>query len=242
VIEPNRLSTPGERAARRRVEAIFERIDALTAADLDLIAARPPDPDLRDDLLAGLEDAADRHGRGELLEEARSAVRDELFRRISATFPSDRITGGTLPGPSTDDIAGLVLVLQDLVAVAVTEDFLAPDPAATLAEPGRELLGLAEPAMDDGGPSAPEAGHDARWAPSAADWAAADEGRTTVDPDVPMPGIRGMWVGFVTVTGVVGVVGALAYGLASDQLLLGALVAAAVAALWWTFATFRRAA
>jgi hypothetical protein len=34
---------------------------------------------------------------------------------------------------------------------------------------------------------------------------------------------------------------ALAFGVSGDQPLLGALVAAAIAALCWTFATFRRA-
>jgi hypothetical protein len=49
-----------------------------------------------------------------------------------------------------------------------------------------------------------------------------------------------MRIAFFGVVGVAGVAAALGWGAATDQLPLGALIAAAVAALCWTLATWRR--
>ncbi len=255
MIEPNRLSPPGEAAARARVEAVFARIDELSPAELDLVVIRPPDPDTRDPLIEELESAADRHGRGELLDEARDAVRDNVFRRISTRFPSDRITGGPRPSGSTEDLAGLVVVLQDLVAVAATEDLIDPPTARALAGPGRTLLGLPgepeattptddprrEPATPSDGLARPAPAGTPAWAPTRSDWAAADRGETSVDRDAEMPGVRGLRMAFFGVVGVAGALAALVAGIADGQPVLGALGAMAVAAVCWTLATFRRA-
>ena len=76
MIEPNRLSVPGEAAARQRVEVVFEAIDRIPTDRLHGVALSPRED--RDRLVETLEGAVAAAGRGALLDEARDSVRNAL--------------------------------------------------------------------------------------------------------------------------------------------------------------------
>lgn len=229
----NQLSVPGERAARDRVEDVFAAADRLSPDDLYLTVVPRRDRERRNLLLAELEQTAERAGRRVLLDEALERVRDGLVARaIDPLFPRAAVIG-IRPSGRPEDLAEVMAAIEDAVAVAVVEDRLAPDTADVLAVDGRRLLGL--PALG-GSPEPAEPETEPRWAPSAQDWAAAAHGETSVTPGTPMPGIRGMWLTFLVVAGVVAAVASLAWGVLQDQLLLGVLGAIAVIAVAWTLA------
>ena len=68
MIEPNRISLPGEAAARERVEVVFAAIDRMTPERLHGMVLSPRDGDERDRLVGTLEGAVAAAGRVELLE------------------------------------------------------------------------------------------------------------------------------------------------------------------------------
>ena len=249
MIEPNRLWAPGEPAARRRVEAVFEAIDRLSGADLAGIALARPDDDRHDALLAELEADAAARGRMPLVEEARAAVRNGVATRIASEWPPGTYGFRSHTNARPDDTVALLQALEDTVSVAVMEDVLDQGVADQLAEPGRRLLGL-EPLVGArpraGGerraparPSPPSGARARAWEPSAEDWLAAGTGARGVDHRASPPGTRGMRIAFFAVAGVCGAIGGVGWGIASGQTLLGVLVAAAVVAVCWTFATWR---
>ncbi len=140
------MSVPGEADARARVEAVFAWIDLVGPA-----MSRRPVPSLdreaRVGLLADLEEAADSHGRGALLDEARQLVRDEMLSSplMSAIGASYGI--GIRPGSTgtVDDQVARLMALEDLVSVAVAGDLIDADAAETLATPGLRLLAIPQP-------------------------------------------------------------------------------------------------
>ncbi|MHB8890739.1 MAG: hypothetical protein ACYC65_01700 [Candidatus Limnocylindrales bacterium] len=236
MIEPNRLSAPGERAAHARVEAVFAAADRLSPEDLQLRAVPRRDPEEREILLADLERVADRHGRGALLDEARDWLREALLTRAIARLTSESGFPGRVGGGRPADQAAILLAIEDAVSVAVVEDLLEAGSAATLADPGRGLLGLAPLA----GSAAVAAGDDGpAWEPSTADWAAAAAGDTRTASRYSPPGTRGMRAVFFGAIAVSGSVAAIAWGLTEGSIWLGGLLAVAVVALCWTFATWR---
>lgn len=237
MIEPNRLSAPGEAAARARVEALYAAADRLGPPDLWLSPVPRRDLEEREVLLAALERVADAHGRGALLDEARTWLRDALEARAVSRWTAETGATGQVIAGRPEDAAAIVLAIEDAVSVAVTEDLLDPGGAATLANPGRQLLGIASLPDGPGGPGEREGARS--WEPSADDWAASAAGGAAVEHGVPPPGTRTMRAGFFAVAGVVGVVAALAWGLTDGSLLLGALIAVAVASVCWTFATWQ---
>jgi hypothetical protein len=229
----------GERAARERVEAVYAAVDRLTPEDLSWTSVPDRDLEERTVLLADLEHEVDRHGRGALLDEARTWLRDAIAQRVASRgwFPEVGVAGISRLGRA-DDIADVRLALEDAVSVAVAEDVIDPVTAAALADPGRRLLRM-DPLPASSVEPVPAADP---WEPSPADWAAAvDDGPAVVDGEQPMDGSRGMQAVFFAGVGAFGALTAIVLGLAGDQWLLGVLAAVAIGVLAWTFATYRPA-
>jgi len=228
--------TAGERAARERVEAIYAAADALSPEDLRLTVMPVRERETRARLIAHLEAAAVDADRGMLLADARSWLREALGARTLSRSRPEAGVWGVSAGGAPGDLVEVLLALEDTVSVAATEDLLDPVEAATLADPGRQLLGLEPLPIPGGAPSRPANA----WEPSPDDWAAAvDEGPAAVDPAEPMAGSRVVQRAVFGVLGAFAAAAALLYGVVSDQLLLGVLGAGAAAALAWTFATWR---
>ncbi len=146
MIEPNRLTAPGETAARARVEAVFERLDAL-GPDVFLLVTPRPDLERRPERLAELEAVAARFGRTPLLREAGRRVRDGLLSRPATRNVPIGYGQALFSSGSLEDQVAREIAIEDAVAVAVVEDVLDPEVAAALAWPGRQMLGL--PARSD---------------------------------------------------------------------------------------------
>jgi hypothetical protein len=224
-----------DRDARERVETVYAAVDRLTPDDLRLTVLPVRDTEARERLVAHLEDAAVEADLGTLLGEARAWLRDAIGARTLARFQAEAGAFGVSAGGAVEDRVAVLLALEDTVSVAVAQDLLDPAEAAALADPGRRLLGL-EPLAAPGAVPEPPAGS---WEPSPADWAAASEGPAVVDHTEPVSGGRAIQRATFGTLGAFGVAGALLYGIASDQLLLGILAGAAIAAIAFTFATWR---
>jgi hypothetical protein len=230
--------TDDDRAARERVEAVYAAVDRLTPDDLRLTPMPVRDAEVRERLVAHLEDAAVDADRGTLLGEARSWLRDAIGARTLARYAPEAGVWGVAAGGVVRDRVEVFLALEDAVSVAATQDLLDPGEAALLADPGRRLLGL-EPLTVPGLAAEPLPN---AWEPSATDWAAAGgEGPAAVDPDEPMAGSRTVQRAVFGTLGAFAVAFALLYGIATDQLLLGILGAGAAGAVAFTFATWRSA-
>ena len=241
--EPNRLSVPGERAARQRLEDVFARVDELGPLDLANLGVPLRDPERRDALLADLRRAVQARGLGSLLDQARTAVHDALLARTSSEFPAGTYSVTIRGSARVEDQVALMNAIEDVVAVAVAEDVIEADVARSLAEPGRAILGL-PPLRLAGAADDPPPGADADppWAPSARDWEEAAREAAPVERGALLPGVRGMWIAFLAIAAVTGVIAALGWGVTAGEPLVGALIAVAVVAVCWTLATFRRAA
>ena len=258
----NTLTNPGERATRARLEDLMTRIDRLSPADLNTAPIPHPDADARDLLVAMAEAAADRSGRGELLDEAREAVRDALLRRYVDQWPSRPYGSAYHPVARTEDQAAVITALEDAVAVAVTEDLLDREDAAALAGPGMLVLGAAgdrgvhrarrhagghaltrEAALAAEADEAAEAEDESAstaGAPTAEDWAAADRGETAVAPGESYPAQRSVIRFGLIVIGIAGAAMGLAWGFTATQPLIGILLSVAVVAICLTLATYQR--
>lgn len=171
----------GEAAARERVEAAYAAIDGLDREALTWTALPTRDPEDRARRLAALERAVDAAGRGGMLDDARGWLREALAHRISARgrLPESGIWGTSDVGPA-EDIAAVVLALDDFVAVAVALDLIDPEDASVLAAPGQVLLGLEPLGAATSAAADPTPG---RWEPSAEDWAAAEAWATGGDDE-----------------------------------------------------------
>jgi len=234
LIEANRLSAPGERAALERVERIVERVDGFRVEMLALSPDALLDPDEHARLVAELEAEAARCGRRDLLDEVRDRVRSTLAIRAAQPTRFDPVYRSPLTPMRAEDAAAVVMSVTDAVAVAVLEDRLAPETAARLAGPGRDLLGLpplgARAAASVTRPAIPE--------PSADDWAEAATGEARTGDYTPLPvGVR---VGVATMAATVLAPVAIFVGVGSGQTVAGMLAALAIVAVCWLVATYRR--
>jgi hypothetical protein len=229
-----RPPAPGERAARRRVEAVYAAVDRLTVEDLQRSTVPPRDPEQRKLLLGRLERRADQNERGPLLDEARAWLRDALHSRSVSRYRAESGALGWYMEGRAEDQAQVLLALEDAVSVAVAEDLLERDDAAALADPGRRLLGLAPLVAT---PEAPAPSLD--WEPTRTDWEAASSGATSVQGGQWPRGTRMLRVAFLGTAAVIGAGAAMAWGLTEGEPWQGALVAVAVVALCWTLATYR---
>jgi len=227
VIEPNRLSSPGERAALARVEAVVERLDHVNLGTLVPSRATILGAEERERLLDELELEAQRAGRADLLDDVRGQVQDALAARLAEPL----ILYSTRP-VRADDQAVLVSAIVDVVAVAVMEDRLAPETAARLSRPGRLALGLAPIDPDE------LASRRTVEEPSAADWAEAASGNTRAGGSNTLP-VTARVVLAALMACVVGPAAVFA-GVASGSTLMGIAGGLAVVAVCWLIATSRR--
>ena len=217
-IELNRLSVPGEQAARERVEALFAEIDRLGPHELSMTAIPRRDRESREIQLAELERVADRNGRGALLDEARERVRDALLARVAEPLVPRSLFAAAGRVGRAEDMVEIVEAIEDAVSVAVVEDRLEPGTAHRLAQAGLRVLGLPTPADApvDPGPADPaegaEPGRAAAWEPSAQDWAAAVAGETAIERDAdPMPDPHPLRAIFLGVAAVIATLAAIAW-------------------------------
>jgi hypothetical protein len=230
MIEANRLSAPGERAALERVEEIAERIDQVPLESMPLPRTRMLTSQQRGDLLAELDSAAERAGRLELLEDARNRVRQAILARFGVKV---YLYSGT--PRRADDVSSIASAIVDAVAVAVMEDRLSPATAVALSEPGRAFLGLAPVAPS--GQLPPEMPHDEPVPePTPEDWAAATAGDAKPGDDEPIA--VGLRVGLATIAAVILGPAAVFAGVAAGQTGMGILGGLAVVALCWLAATY----
>ena len=141
MIEPNRLSAPGEAAARERLEAILAAIDEVTPQQLSgtIIARRDAE---RARQLGMLEQVVAANRREDLLTGARERVRTALQARMADVLAAGTYVGATSTGARVDDRVEVFAAIDDAVSVAVAQDLLDADVARVLAGPGRDLLGL----------------------------------------------------------------------------------------------------
>jgi hypothetical protein len=160
MIQPGRLSAPGEGAVRARVEAVFEAADRLSPPELWMSAMPLRDERLRRELITDLEQVVASHGRRPLLDDARGRVRDELMERSVSRWTAESGAVGHQTVGRSEDLVRILAAIEDAVAVAVAEDLLDPIDAASLADPGRIVLGLppllADPIRPDERPDALE--------------------------------------------------------------------------------------
>ena len=236
MLEPNRLSAPGEAAARARVEVVFAAIDETTPQQLSGTVISRRHADQRARQLETLEGAVVANRRNDLLANARERVRNALHARMADVLPAGTYLVSTSGGARVDDRVEVFAAIDDAVAVAVAEDLLEPGLARMLAGPGRDLLGL-EPLPGGGGDELP----DPVWSPSASDWADAEQA-AGIDQAASMPGTHLLRMIVFGGIALFGIPTAIFWGVATDQPVVGVLVGLAIGALCWTFATFRRAA
>lgn len=239
-IEPNRLSAPGEREARARVEAVFAAVDRLSAEALNEAVVPSLDLEDREIRLAELERLADAAGRGLLLDRSRDALKDALLKRFATRMAYPYGTQA-MGAARVQDQAAIITALRDLVAVAATRDLIDPGDAQALSVPGLRIVGTA----DTGGVEVgrlPDHLHDAddmaRGAPTAEDWAAAEAGPTAI----AAPGATGLRrdprsVLLLALAGL-GVLAIVATRLDRSQVVLGVVLGAIAIVVAW--AVFRR--
>jgi hypothetical protein len=135
----------GERAARQRLDALFQAFDRLTPDELARIGYRLPLDDERDPLLDAVEEAAVRTGRAVLVSEARDAAREAVMNRYSAGSFRPTFVGlnwGISQGTIESRVA-IAETLADAAAAAVVEDALDPEIAAALALDAESITNLA---------------------------------------------------------------------------------------------------
>jgi len=143
---------PGERAARERLDTLFRAFDRLTPDELARIGYRLAPDEERDPLLAAIDAAAERTGRGVLVGDARVAAREAVLTRYSAgsfhpTFAG--VNWGLSQGTIETRVA-IAETLADAAAAAVVADALDPEIAAALALDAASITDLAAGEASDG--------------------------------------------------------------------------------------------
>lgn len=234
MIDVNRLSAPGERAAIERVEQIAERIDALPLEQMPMPSTRLLRSEERAALIAELDAAADRAGRTALLEDARNRVRQAILARMA----HKAYLYSASPRRS-DDVSYLASALVDAVAVAVMEDRLSPVTATLLADPGRAILGLAPVAPSGELPPDLVERSRPRAEPTPEDWAEAAAANRP-DPDAYQPIPVGLRIGVLTMAATILAPIAVFIGVGSGETVFGILAGLAIVAVCWLLATYHR--
>ena len=235
-MQPNRLSAPGEHAARARVETIFERIDEIGMDSLVDIVITPPDPDARAAMLDQVQRTATTCGRLALLDEALGTVRDALVSHMASRLPAGTYTIQVRRSARVEDRVAVQEAIEDAVLVAVVEDVLDPDVAQALAEPGRTLLGLPPLGrVPDERAGAADAATPQAWAPTEADWAAADHGPTVVEHGMQViAGLGTMRTVVIVIVMLVGILGALTYAAIDSSPVVGLVISGLIAIAGFT--------
>jgi hypothetical protein len=126
-------------AAADRLDGFLDRLDRTRLEDLEVLTLPEPDPDLRGELLARVDEAARTAGarRAEQIRDARIRVREIVLRRFAvASLPMTWVGISWQTPPSrTDDRIRLILAIEDAAVAALMEDRLDADDLAALREP-----------------------------------------------------------------------------------------------------------
>ncbi len=135
----------GEAAARARVDALFERFNRLTPAELAHIGLQREDPERHRARMEAVEAAAEESGRSVLLGEARAEARELVLRRYGEGTLNPTWVGlnWAVSGGPAEDRAAVSLALSDAAAAAAVEDLLARDVVDALSIDAEHVLGLA---------------------------------------------------------------------------------------------------
>ena len=136
----------GENDARARVDALFERFNDLTPADLAHIGLRRTDAEGRRSRLDMVEEAARAANRGVLLGEARDEARSVVLRRFDEAAMSPTWLGPAwaVSTGGVEDRVAIVEALSDAAAAAVVADLVAPEVGDALSTDAEHVLGLAD--------------------------------------------------------------------------------------------------
>ena len=143
---------PGERAARERLDTLFGAFDRLTPDEHARIGYRLAPYEERDPLLAAIDEAAKRTGRGVLVGEARYAAREAVLTRYSSGSFHSTFAGvnwGLSQGTIETRVA-IAETLADAAAAAVVADALDPEIAAALALDAAAITNLAAGEASEG--------------------------------------------------------------------------------------------
>ncbi len=142
----------GEDQARARLEALFEGFDRLTPDELARMGMRRDHGAARASLLQVCREAAEKHGRTELLAEARAQAREAVMNRYSAGSLHPTFIGlnwGLSQG-TVDDRVSVAQALEDAAAAAVVADLVDRDIVESLSVDAEHLVELSAGDVSDG--------------------------------------------------------------------------------------------
>lgn len=144
--------TAGNAEARARLERLFEGFNRLTPDELARIGYRSAHGDEHDELMDAVDDAANRTGRRELVDEARWRAGEAVMRRYAegTLHPTWVALNWGLSQGTVEDRVAIVEALADAAAAVVVEDVLDPEVAAALGQDAEQVLGLAGGSASDG--------------------------------------------------------------------------------------------
>ena len=135
----------GENAARVRVDALFERFNGVTPADLAHIGLQQQDEDRHRRRMEAVEAAAESSGRSVLLGEARTQARELVLGRYGEGTLNPTWVGlnwGVAGGSAADRVA-ISVALSDAASAAVVEDLVPPEVTEALSIDAEHVLRLA---------------------------------------------------------------------------------------------------
>ena len=142
----------GEVQARARLEALFEGFDRLTPDELSRMGMRRDHGQARASLLRVCAEAAEKHGRTNLLVEARVQAREAVLNRYSAGSLHATYIGlnwGISQG-TVDDRVSVVQALEDAAAAAVVADVVERDVVDALSVDAEHLVDLSAGDVSEG--------------------------------------------------------------------------------------------
>ena len=199
----------GENAARVRVDALFERLNDLTPAELARIGLLREDPEHRRTSMAAAEAAAEASGRSVLLGEARAEARNLVLGRYAegTLHPTWIALNWGLSEGTAQDRAAIAEALADAAAAAVVADLVTPEVAEALSTDAEHILGMASGTAYEG------ALIRAIEPPRAADLNATPGRKLVVYGGSIIGGFLVLLAGVVLVTPLVGVLGGLVFAL-----------------------------
>jgi hypothetical protein len=141
-----------EERARARLELLFEGFDRLTPDELARVGMRRDHGEARTSLLRVVAEAAEKHGRTGLLEEARTQAREAVLNRYSAGSLHPTFIGlnwGLSQG-TVDDRVSVVQALEDAASAAVVADLVDRDVVDALSVDAEHLVDLSAGDVSDG--------------------------------------------------------------------------------------------
>jgi hypothetical protein len=141
----------GEERARARLELLFEGFDRLTPDELAHMGMRRDHGEARASLLRVVAEAAEKHGRTQLLDEARTQAREAVLNRYSAGSLHPTFIGLNWMSQGTvDDRVSVVQALEDAASAAVVADLVDRDVVDALSVDAEHLVDLSAGDVSDG--------------------------------------------------------------------------------------------